>query len=516
MCFGIVRLTKVKFIYNKTHTGSDPTKLDTDGDGLNDGEEVAGWSVLIYWETTKKQIGKPWTVISNPNYIDSDNDGLTDFEELSNGTAPNTSDTDSDGLTDYEEIHFMDLYPVIWEFYEEWADKNNKVLPVPSPTQRDGTPPLIMKVEVKHYDKGWWHYVIRVSGKVYDLSGLDYIKVRIKGQSWKKIGCDGEQSKSFKKDFDVDAAKSLGGGYDVWVEAEDEGGNYAKYKTHLDGLLEGLIKALMKLLTELAKLVEKFLSMLLEWIWKAIRFMMDTVLKPIKDAINNFVNDMANNIKNGYESAGAAGMFVGIVDAVFNSQLYWGFTALLTVIFAVEVLTKPFTVALGIGAIIDFVKPIIVSAIIGAIANGIMETFENGNNDLEDLLPAIGLTLGSAGIIAGLLTMYAKYKTGERGGALKTFFGDIVGLVWGILGIVLILYKNPIPSNPIIQFAMHLTGFAFSFIGAVKCYKDVISDKVSWVGFLGEKITYVIVGISIIQLIKSTTTFLTTPYATEL
>ena len=44
---------------------------------------------------------KPTT--SNPSKADSDGDGVTDGKELAHGTNPNKSDSDADGFNDGEE-----------------------------------------------------------------------------------------------------------------------------------------------------------------------------------------------------------------------------------------------------------------------------------------------------------------------------------------------------------------------------------------------------------------------------
>ena len=66
---------------------SNPLQADSDGDGLSDYQEI-----FIYF--------------SDPMDIDGDNDGLTDFEEIFiYQTDPFEADTDHDGLFDGEEIH---------------------------------------------------------------------------------------------------------------------------------------------------------------------------------------------------------------------------------------------------------------------------------------------------------------------------------------------------------------------------------------------------------------------------
>jgi outer membrane protein OmpA-like peptidoglycan-associated protein len=66
--------------------GTDPNNPDTDGDGLNDGEEYL-------------------TYKTNPLVVDTDGDGLSDFEEVKTyRTNPLAVDTDGDGLSDGDEV----------------------------------------------------------------------------------------------------------------------------------------------------------------------------------------------------------------------------------------------------------------------------------------------------------------------------------------------------------------------------------------------------------------------------
>jgi len=80
--------------------GTDPTDPDTDGDGLLDGEEVNGPD------------GDPATPDgTDPLDTDSDDDGLSDGGELGLGTDPNLFDTDGDGLSDGLEAGADDPLP---------------------------------------------------------------------------------------------------------------------------------------------------------------------------------------------------------------------------------------------------------------------------------------------------------------------------------------------------------------------------------------------------------------------
>ncbi len=67
--------------------GTNPLIADTDGDGLNDGEEVNKYK-------------------TNPLKADSDGDGLSDYDEIKKwDTNPVKTDSDGDKLNDYDEIN---------------------------------------------------------------------------------------------------------------------------------------------------------------------------------------------------------------------------------------------------------------------------------------------------------------------------------------------------------------------------------------------------------------------------
>ncbi len=73
--------------------GTDPKKADTDGDGLNDGDEVNQYK-------------------TNPLKMDSDNDGLNDGFEVKYKTDPLKADTDGDGLNDGAEVNQYKTHPL--------------------------------------------------------------------------------------------------------------------------------------------------------------------------------------------------------------------------------------------------------------------------------------------------------------------------------------------------------------------------------------------------------------------
>ncbi|WP_166263618.1 thrombospondin type 3 repeat-containing protein [Marinobacter caseinilyticus] len=76
--------------------------VDTDGDGLYDNEEQAGYTVII--ELANGDIITR-QVTSDPDVADTDGDGLNDGVELQYGMNPRATDTDGDGLGDNFELN---------------------------------------------------------------------------------------------------------------------------------------------------------------------------------------------------------------------------------------------------------------------------------------------------------------------------------------------------------------------------------------------------------------------------
>lgn len=92
--------------HEESKIGTDPTKKDTDNDGLDDKFEYD------YWMNRSKTEGDkfaPTGDIDGDGLInildeDSDGDGISDGQEIKNGTDPGKADTDNDGLNDGAEL----------------------------------------------------------------------------------------------------------------------------------------------------------------------------------------------------------------------------------------------------------------------------------------------------------------------------------------------------------------------------------------------------------------------------
>ncbi|HEU4742644.1 MAG TPA: LamG-like jellyroll fold domain-containing protein [Meiothermus sp.] len=149
---------------SKTFTGTPltPGPGDSDGDGLSDVDEVAGWDVKV-----KKGDGSFDTrhVSSDPAKADSDGDGLSDKEERQSFTDPTSADTDQDGLPDLDEL-------------KKWGSSPTDV---DSDSDSNGNPALFDGNEVKN---------LGTSPTLKDTDGdkiTDYEEVVVRGGAFNPL-----------------------------------------------------------------------------------------------------------------------------------------------------------------------------------------------------------------------------------------------------------------------------------------------------------------------------------------
>ncbi len=90
---------RIQKFSQKSNERPDDTNPDSDGDGLLNDEETAGWDITFTDPNGEHTIH----VTSDPLLPDTDLDGLADPNEYAMGTNPRDPDTDNDGLSDYAE-----------------------------------------------------------------------------------------------------------------------------------------------------------------------------------------------------------------------------------------------------------------------------------------------------------------------------------------------------------------------------------------------------------------------------
>ena len=128
--------------------GTDPKNADTDGDGLNDGEEYLTYKTdPLVVDTDGDQLNDFEEVKStktNPLVVDTDGDGLSDGDEvLKYKTDPLKVDTDGDSLSDYDEVMKYKTDPLKTDTDKDGLSDSEEVMkyktdPLKADTDGDG------------------------------------------------------------------------------------------------------------------------------------------------------------------------------------------------------------------------------------------------------------------------------------------------------------------------------------------------------------------------------------------
>jgi outer membrane protein OmpA-like peptidoglycan-associated protein len=130
---------------------TDPNNPDTDGDGLNDYAEVMQYKTNpLQVDTDGDGLNDYAEVMqhkTDPLKVDTDGDGLNDYAEvMQHKTDPLKVDTDGDGLTDYEEVTQHKTNPLVNDTDGGSIDDGAEVLA--------GTNPLDPKDDVMDLHSG--------------------------------------------------------------------------------------------------------------------------------------------------------------------------------------------------------------------------------------------------------------------------------------------------------------------------------------------------------------------------
>jgi uncharacterized repeat protein (TIGR02543 family) len=143
--------------------GTDPTKPDTDGDGLKDKIDAFPLDPAETLDTDHDGIGDNFdtdddgdglsdvdeiaTYGTDPKRADSDGDGLSDPDEIQvHLTNPNVADTDNDGLSDGEEFLTHHTNPKVADTDGDGFLDGYEVLTGKSPLDIAGHPALVVEV----------------------------------------------------------------------------------------------------------------------------------------------------------------------------------------------------------------------------------------------------------------------------------------------------------------------------------------------------------------------------------
>ena len=100
-----VSLSPISLAHRPTPIHTDPSRMDTDEDGVTDYIELQGWDVIVIHERRGEVMEDrcKYGVWSLPVRFDSEGDGASDEIEWKFHGNPDSSDSDKDGIPDSEE-----------------------------------------------------------------------------------------------------------------------------------------------------------------------------------------------------------------------------------------------------------------------------------------------------------------------------------------------------------------------------------------------------------------------------
>jgi len=100
-----VSLSPISLAHRPTPIHTDPSRMDTDEDGVTDYIELQGWDVIVIHERRGEVMEDrcKYGVWSLPVRFDSEGDGASDETEWKFHGNPDSSDSDKDGIPDSEE-----------------------------------------------------------------------------------------------------------------------------------------------------------------------------------------------------------------------------------------------------------------------------------------------------------------------------------------------------------------------------------------------------------------------------
>lgn len=112
-------------------------RQDEDGDGVLDGAEITPQTIRV---NTSGWPGEwvTWEVTSDPSRADTDGDGLSDSDERLYGCDPRSPDTDGDGLSDHDEVVYWSTSPVHVDSDGDSLPAASAFMPAPNPALFDG------------------------------------------------------------------------------------------------------------------------------------------------------------------------------------------------------------------------------------------------------------------------------------------------------------------------------------------------------------------------------------------
>jgi len=429
---------------------TDPSRMDTDEDGVTDYIELQGWDVIVIHERRGEVMEDrcEYGVWSLPIRYDSEGDGASDETEWKFHGNPDSSDSDKDGIPDREESG-------------------------PNLTMVEGTPPVILdkKGRDKSSDKYSGAYIktkvkiktkwsisgVKIKGKiiviftVVDNAGLDRAVIYVQTGGERIIYLGRDKRSEIEEVFDIgDLLRLIHGGYDVRVNVTDINGNWATGKTHIDSALQTLKKglsALLDMIVAALKVIAKVASMLLDVIKKIVKNM----FKPIIEAIKKSYREWCIGIYHVIDRLIVIGDTDDIDVKLLLNTMFAGSIIILInllaigIIYVLEPLVLVLQTVTGVGAVADsvlstigvaiaknFLKKLLVNIAISTILvmfGEVLSAIIPHDDPVMSVTTAVGTLLIS--IIAIALQKYITHSSlsfGDRLGLFLVFLGYFLSL----------------------------------------------------------------------------------------
>jgi len=367
---------------------TDPSRMDTDEDGVTDYIELQGWDVIVIHERRGEVMEDrcEYGVWSLPVRFDSEGDGASDETEWKFHGNPDSSDSDKDGIPDREESG-------------------------PNLTMVEGTPPVILdkKGRDKSSDKYSGAYIktkvkiktkwsisgVKIKGKiiviftVVDNAGLDRAVIYVQTGGERIIYLGRDKRREIEEVFEIgDLLRLIHGGYDIRVNVTDINGNWATGKTHIDSALQTLKKglsALLDMIVAALKVIAKVASMLMEVIKKIIMRIIKPILSPIRTIYNDWKDDIISILVNvvilgeKYTRSGESDTkeLQNSVDNLLSIITIGTFAILIgvlvTAISTIQLIVSAILMSTGGGTIASLIGDIVLSGMVKLTSNIIMD-----------------------------------------------------------------------------------------------------------------------------------------------
>ncbi|MHA1949138.1 MAG: CARDB domain-containing protein [Candidatus Thorarchaeota archaeon] len=261
---------------------TNPTNSNSDGDNLNDGQEVFGYDVSVSWYEDEELKSKNKTIFGHPwgKYVEPDNTTLLDMDE--------------DGITDIDEIDPKNsLTDSVVDYVNEFGDNQTAMDSQFNALVRENVPPAVFNVKIKSMNEWGTCYFLGIaydcikrryadiSVDALDVSQFE-ITIKLEGDFDRSVTLEGKGRDWYATEIDISEWEALTR-YKVIVEMVDFAGNELdpRYEKEIDGFFGGVLRFLEALWDFLAGIA----GAIADAVMKAVSFLIEMIGKGLSDLV---------------------------------------------------------------------------------------------------------------------------------------------------------------------------------------------------------------------------------------